>query len=136
MIMKKLTTLKFSKCTELNSLSNYQQIVFMLANKVIYNINELLSNGSLEYDLNKIDNIIGDGLLDHIIESSEFSTNSKYHLGILKYSSNSDYAITGLFDEKGLGVYIKENGLNGFHKVLSFYALLTDVRAKIDEQLY
>jgi len=134
--MKTLKSVSYENVENLNTDFNYHQAVLSLTDSVIYAINEALDCDQISFDRDEIEDLANDSLLHEIVDGSQYAIYYHYHLDILKHSTNSDYAIDhGILCGDSLADIIKNDGLNGLHQALAFYAMYADVQEQLSEHL-
>lgn len=133
--MKTLPTVAYSNVENLTTSYDYRQAVLSLTDSVISAINEALEDEQISFDKEEIEELVNDSLLHETIDGSQYAIYYHYHLDILKHSDNSDYAIDNIFCGDSLADILKNDGLNGLHQALAFYAMYADVQEEISEIL-
>ena len=78
--------------------------------------------------------LINDTLLHETIDGHQWIIYYAYNLDVYQHSDNSSYLIDNFGNEE-TGTILQENGIDGLHCALAFWALYADVQEKISDAL-
>lgn len=130
--MKTLQTTDYTNVSEITCGYDYRQVVLNVADSVISCINEAIERGDCEFDSDSVEEFLNDSCLHEQIDQSEWIIYTRHHLPIIQHSDNTDYAVDN-FGTEWAGEELKNNGLDGLHQGIAFWALYEDVRDVVQE---
>ena len=59
-----------------------------------------------------------------VVDGHQWVIYSHYHEQVLRYSMNSD-AYLDIYDNESLGDYVRDNGVDGLHMMMAYWAMLS-----------